>query len=665
MKKPVFTPIMAKKRHIFAIIQQGNPKQAIKTLEQMLKISPNDPDLHYLLGLAHMNLGNLKQASANFNRAIKIQTTYVDAWVQLGQLLQAVGDISGAISLYRTGISILPDVVHLHLSLGTLLQGQGKPGEAIKCYQDALLIHPESSELYYNLGTAEIARGGLFTAVQQFRHALRLTPGSAVAHHNLAGTLMHLGELDEAELHFHEAIRFDPSLTDARVGLVSILLKLGQPGEALKQCREVLSHYPDNHSAQECYLMCLNYVPGKSNTCIISEHNKWGKEFSRRYDDKQKPHRDMTPDRPIRVGYVSPDFTDHPVGYFMMAALTFHNKNQVETYCYSNAQATDSYTESLKSLQNNWRNTAFLTDEQLIAQILKDRIDILVDLAGHTDGNRLSVFARKPAPLQITYLGYPNTTGLPEMDYRVTDIIADPDEGNYLYAEKLLFMESGFSCFIPSENAPDVNALPAEKNGFLTFGSLNNASRLTNEVVNLWCQLLQTVPESRLLIYRNTLKGKLRHRLSALFNKHGIETDRITITDKAPIPTNHLSMYHHFDIALDTFPWSGHTTACQAIWMGIPVITLRGDTFAGRMVTSLYHQLGLTEFIATNKDEYINIGNKLASDINSLSNYRRELRDIMKGSPLCNGQLFARNLEKLYRHAWQELCTSNRPITSI
>jgi predicted O-linked N-acetylglucosamine transferase (SPINDLY family) len=644
------------KRKIFELIQEGNVARALQILRKATKTCLHDPDLFYLLGLTHLRSGDAEQAIRDLRKTVELQPAYADAWSQLGKTYQSAGDHKSAIAVYRQATAALPQVVHFALASGALLHAQGQCAEAIRCYRAALPAHPNSPELHYNLGTAYSALGAQFSAAQHLRRAAQLSPKAAIVHHNLGGVLMHLGELDSASVHFREAIRLDPGLADACVGLGSVLQKLGHPDKALQQYEDTMRRFPENRAAQHCYLMGLNYVPGLRKAFIAAEHRKWGNAYSRQNGISRKHTNEPAPDRMIRVGYVSPDFADHPVGYFLEAALRHHRKGDVSIYCYSDTQAPDAVTRQLKEFAQSWRDTAFLSDEQFISLVLNDQIDVLVDLAGHTQGSRLSAFVKKPAPVQITYLGYPNTTGLPEMDYRISDRIADPPESEHCYTEELLYLDNGFTCFRPPRNSLDISALPAQAKKFVTFGSLNNTVRFTDEVLNIWCDVLREVPHSRLLLYRNTIKGTLRKRLASRFESQGFGAQRIILADSAPTPENHLSMYRHIDIALDTFPWSGHTTACQAMWMGVPVVTLECEAFAGRMVSSVCRQLGLKEFVAHSMRQYVSVAAGLGGDIGRLADLRKTLRETMRQSALCNGPLFSRNLEKVYRQAWCDWC---------
>jgi predicted O-linked N-acetylglucosamine transferase (SPINDLY family) len=350
----------------------------------------------------------------------------------------------------------------------------------------------------------------------------------------------------------------------------------------------------------------------------------------------------------IRIGYVSPDFCMHPASRFIEPILRFHDKDAFDVFCYSDVARPDEISEKARKLCTSWRDISHASDDEVARLIKGDDIDILVDLSGHTARNRLLVFAKKPARIQASYLGYPNTTGLSAIDYYLSDNVVDPAGHDRFYAEKLFRLDNCFCAFMPYDNTPPVNDPPAQKAGRITFGSLHALTRLNTRVIDLWSALLRTLASSRLCIVRNTLVGSVRERLYAEFETRGISRGRIDMRNTLP-PCGHLAFYHDIDISLDTFPWSGHTTACEALWMGVPVVTLCGDRHAGRMVSSVLAAAGLTDCIAQTPEEYITIACRLASSPDSLQSIRQGLRARMAQSVLCDAKSFTKRLEDAYQ----------------
>jgi predicted O-linked N-acetylglucosamine transferase (SPINDLY family) len=344
--------------------------------------------------------------------------------------------------------------------------------------------------------------------------------------------------------------------------------------------------------------------------------------------------------------------------FFIEPVIRAHDRNRVEVFCYSNVKEPDEATELLQSLADHWYSVAGKSDEEIVQKIKSDKIDILVDLAGHTSDNNLAVFARKPAPVQVTWLGYPNTTGLQAMDYRLTDETADPSDGRErYYSEKLIRLGKGFLCYHPVQAVLDVSSLPYKDNGYITFGSFNNLSKVRPEVIKVWAAILHAVPESQLLLKAKQFKDEqVMNNFRERFAEENITSDRLKMYDKIPSNKEHLSMYNKVDIGLDTFPYNGTTTTCEALWMGVPVITLLGESHAGRVGASLLHRVGMPEFVASSVDEYVELTKSLASDRDRLQDIRANLRSRMQNSELMNSRLFTKNLEDAYTQMWRKYC---------
>jgi predicted O-linked N-acetylglucosamine transferase (SPINDLY family) len=365
------------------------------------------------------------------------------------------------------------------------------------------------------------------------------------------------------------------------------------------------------------------------------------------------------PDRRLRIGYVSPDFRAHSVASFLEPVLARHDTDNFDVVCYAQVAHPDRTTERLRQLAGHWRDTCAQSDEQVANMIRQDRIDILVDLAGHTRNNRLTVFTHRPAPIQLTYLGYPNTTGLPQIDYRLTDALADPPEADALHTERLVRLPRGFLCYSAPQDAPAVSPLPATAVGHITFGSLNNLAKVNEQVVELWARVLHAVPGAQLLLKGKALCDQATAgRFVEMFARHRIPADRLRLASWAATRAQHLTTYAQVDIALDPFPYNGTTTTCEALWMGVPVVALAGDRHAARVGVSILTHVGLREFIATTPDDYVRTAAGLAADRARLVALRASLRRRMADSPLCDGAAFTRDIEATYRAMWETWCGS-------
>jgi predicted O-linked N-acetylglucosamine transferase (SPINDLY family) len=367
--------------------------------------------------------------------------------------------------------------------------------------------------------------------------------------------------------------------------------------------------------------------------------------------------------RRLKIGYVSPDFRQHSVSFFCQPLIQHHNRQLVEVFCYSEVKSSDDVTDEIMTSADEWRPISGLPDEAVAEQVRQDGIDILVDLAGHTAENRLLVFARKPAPVQITWLGYPNTTGMPVMDYRLTDDIADPPgEADQYHSETLIRLPDGFLCYSPPDDAPDVSGLPARQTARITFGSFNNLPKINEAVIALWSRLLLKVPKSDLLLKsKQFADAHVRQRFVDLFTSHGIAAERITLLPRVPSTAGHLALYHRVDIGLDPFPYNGTTTTCEAMWMGVPVISLRCERHAGRVGASVLTRVGLKELIAESEEQYVEIGMKLAQNLDGLEMLRAGMRARMSASALCDAKSFARTMENNFQMIWKIWCQKNDP----
>lgn len=541
----------------------------------------------------------------------------------------------------------------------------GQPREVERCCREVIALWPESDDAHYHLGCALLLQGKHEETAEQFRHVLKLKPRHALAHLHL-GKALHMQEkYDEALIHYRNAVALDPKLTDVQGLIGGIHQRRANIADAIACYRETLRHHPHDHNTHSDMLLALNYGTNANENAMYAEHVAWGRAHKLKTARTSAYANAPDPDKRLRVGYVSPDFRQHSVAFFFEPLLTHHDPARIETFCYADVAQPDATTERLRSLTGQWRNTTGVSDDRLAEQVRADGIDILVDLAGHTVGNRLLVFTAKSAPVQVTYLGYPNTTGIEAMDYRLTDAYADPPgvtDNNY--SETLFRLPRGFLCYRPPDDAPSVKSLPALASGRITFGSFNNLMKVTPEVISVWASILKAVPNSRLIMKNNSFgDASTRERCLDMFMAHSISRERLEFLPPAGSLPEHLDLYGRVDIALDTFPYNGTTTTCEALWMGVPVITLAGRRHASRVGVSLLTQAGLADFIATSPDEYVRIACSLASQSEALSRLRATLRGMVVASPLCDEKSFARDIEAAYREMWIKWCAQPSSAT--
>jgi predicted O-linked N-acetylglucosamine transferase (SPINDLY family) len=565
------------------------------------------------------------------------------------------GHLQQAEQLYRQILWSQPrhfDALHM---LGVVAHQVGRYDRAVEYIRMALAENPAIASAYYNLGTALQAQGNLDEAIANYRHALDLKPEYPQAHNNLGNALKLQGKLDGAITHYQQAVRLQPAQVDAHYNLANVLQDRGKHAEALASYQQVLRLKPDDVIAHDNLILLMQYHPDCDAAAICQEARRWNDQHAEPLAKYRQPHANSRdPARRLRIGYVSPEFWNHAGAFFLMPLLSNHDRNQVEVYCYAEVARPDDVTDRLRAHADVWRSTVGLTDEQMADLVRKDGIDILIDLALHTGFNRLLVFARKPAPVQVTWLGYPGTTGLSTIDYRLTDPYLDPPgETDACYCERSVRLPETFWCYDPLSDEPPVNDLPALANGWITFGSLNTFKKLNDGAVLLWAKVLDAVPQSRLMLLAPA--GPSREHIVALLGQQGIDESRLEFVDRQPRQA-YLQMYHRIDIGLDPLPYNGHTTSLDAFWMGVPTITQIGKSVVGRAGWSQLCNLGLPELAARTPDEYVAKAAQLAGDLPGLQQLRATLRARMRASPLMDGKRFACHMEEAYRQMWHTWC---------
>jgi predicted O-linked N-acetylglucosamine transferase (SPINDLY family) len=531
---------------------------------------------------------------------------------------------------------------------------------AWQCHQAGDLRQAESlyryiiAEAANQLGIVSAQQGKLEEAAASFRQALTCCNDAGVLS-NLGNALRMQGKLDEAEDCARMAVANQPDNAESHSNLGLILMKEGKLQEAQACFRKAVQLKPDYAVAHSNLLLCLNYDPHADAETVFAEHRLWA-ECHGRAPASRPSKTQGVPQQRLRIGYVSPDLCEHVVASFMASIFRHHDPAQVEIFCYAEVIQPDRITQRFQQLAAGWRSTCALGDAQVAEMIRGDGIDILVDLAGHTGGNRLGVFAHKPAPVQATYLGYPATTGLPAIDYRLTDAVADPPGEPCRYTEELIRLPGCFCCYEPLPTAPPVAPLPALRQGHVTFGSLHDLAKVNADVIALWCRVLQAAPTTRLLMFRHTLRSKTLESFRQRFLDGGISPERVELAHATDSGPGYLGLYAGVDILLDVFPWTGHATTCEALWQGVPVVTLAGTCHAGRLSATVLRALRLDDLVTTAPDQYVDVAAKLAGDLDQLTRLRAGLRERMRASPLCDGVRFTRNLEAAYRSMWQRRC---------
>jgi predicted O-linked N-acetylglucosamine transferase (SPINDLY family) len=642
--------------HLLGVIarQTGRLDRAAECLHAVLRLRPDLAEAHSNLGNVYAEQRRFADAVACYQAAVRLKLDYAEARSNLGNALRGLGRFEEAETVCREAIKLRPESAEAHINLGNALQDQARLQEAVDCYREALRLRPASIEACNNLGNVLREQGKLSEAERSLQQALRVEPNNVAAHFNLGIVQWELGWLDEAEDSNRHVLRLKPDHAKAMLNLGTVLKDLGRLDEAIAAFRAAMELKPDDAQFQSNLIGVLHYHPDYDPARILEECRRWNVRHGVPLEQDALPHSNSPdPERRLRVGYVSPDFRDHVDSLFTIPLLSHHDHRQFEIVCYADVSRPDALTERLRGYADVWHNIARRTDQEIAELARADAIDILVDLKLHTAGNRLGVFARKPAPVQATWLGYPGTTGLTAIDYRLTDPYLDPPGSDAFYTEVSIRLPNTFWCYDPLVEMIPVNALPALQNGFVTFGCLNNFCKVNEGTLNLWAKVLHAVPSSRLVLLAP--RGRTREHVTAEFLQKGILPQRIEFIDRQP-RRQYLQIYHQIDLGLDPIPCPGHTTSLDALWMGVPTITTIGNTAVGRAGWSQLCNLGLRELAGGTREQLPEIAVHLTRDLRQLQELRSNLRQRMEHSALMNANHFARSMEDAYREMWRRRC---------
>jgi len=631
----------------------GRVRQAEQIYRQILALNPNHPDALHSLGLIALQTGHHHDACILVERAIVINGACADYHNTLGDARFSLKQLDQADVSYRRALMLRPDYVQAQNNIGNILFHRGRFDDAALELRRAIAMDPPLAEAFYNMGSVLAAQRDYPAAVAMFERATQLSPGDKNAHHNLGAVLLAMGHFAQAEKSMNRALALDPSNADTWNNLADLYKAQGKLDEAIKFGRKAVQLAPQRDGLHSNLLMAMNYHQSLSINEIIDEHQRWAERHERPLRDQIRPHaNDPSPDRRLRIGYLSPDFREHPVGRFIEPVIRGHNRINVEIFCYNNALSSDAITRQIKTAADHWREITGLSDARVAEIIRDDQIDILIDLAGHTARHRLLVFARKPAPVQATYLGYVNTTGLRSMDYIIVGPHLLPDP-SLIRVEKICHLPKTEVCYQPRVPAIDVAELPAFSRGQVTFACMNGLMKISPATWQTWAKILHRLPNSRLLLQASALPSSAE--IKRLLSPVDIDPDRVQFIARQPLAA-YYALHNQFDIALDPFPHCGGTTTCDALWMGVPVITCPGSTFVSRIGLSLLSSLGMNELAASSPDHYIDLAVNLANDIPRLAALRRTLRSRMESSPLMDVAGFARDMETAFRMIWQTWC---------
>ena len=518
---------------------------------------------------------------------------------------------------------------------------------------DAIAMLTQTGEILLRAKSFEYAEK-IYRSILAIRDDIR-------AYNLLAFALMETGRVSEAESLVRKAYSIYPQRIDVGISLANILLQKGNFAECEKLLRKALSADITEAQTYSSCLLLLHYLENVNRENIFNAHKRYAQLYAPPQGLNDQHQNTIEPDRKLKIGYISPDLGGHSVTWFFMPILKTHNRDKFEVYGYGNVRSPDQITDQFKPMFDVYRDIYGLQADNVSQLIKKDAIDILIDLAGHTGGNSIPVLSLKPAPVQVTYLGYPDTTGLAQVDYRLTDKFAEaPDAAKY-YSEKIFYLDEGFLCYCPPASCPDVGPLPAIKNGFMTFGSFNMNKKINSFTIKLWSDVIKNCQNSKLILkFRYASDPSVKEHYFEEFKKAGVPEGRIEIYDWLS-QQQHLDFYNRVDIALDTYPYHGTTTTCEALLMGVPVISLVGEHHMSRVGLSILARLGLKFFTASTPDEYVSKAMALAVKPDALAKIRSSMRERIVAGGLCNREKFTKSLEQAYRKMWHQWCQSKGP----
>jgi predicted O-linked N-acetylglucosamine transferase (SPINDLY family) len=655
--------------------QIGLRETSLRLLNRALTIRPDLAEAHNAIGVLLRSSGQLAASAEAFQRAKSLQPKNPEFLCNHAAALRRLGRVPEALKELRQAIMSAPSFSVAHFEMGRSLEAAGRLPEAIESFRRAVSLQPEFATAWRYLGVALTSQRSFDAAIDALQRAASLDRRNPRTQVGLGHALYEdkqfiaataafsraigaqsstndaLSRLDDGPidmLHdiaiacFQKMIEIEPDNASIYCNLAWNMQEAGRANDAIALHKEAMRLEPNNPIYHDNLLNSMRLSDAFSAGELLAEHVRWAEQFAYPLANLIPVHRnDRSPERILRIGYVSPDLRSHPVAIFHVT-------------CYSNSATEDSMTARMRAAAREWRTTHDWTDERLAAQITADQIDILIDLAQHTAGNRMRLFARKPAPVQVTYLGYPGTTGLKTFDAQISDPYIDPPGCTEKFSTEPIFrLPETYWCFRPITDAPQITAPPAVAAGHITFGCLSKQEKSSPSAMRLWAAILNRVAGSQLLL--TAPPGAHRDRILELFNSEGVDPRRIELIAKVPIG-EYFALYNRIDIALDPFPYNGGTTTCQALWMGVPVITLAGVCGVQRSGVSLLSNTGLPELIAQTPEQYVQIASDLAGDLPRLSSLRQSMRNRLAASPLMDAPRFVRDLESLFRLLWRQWC---------
>lgn len=620
-----------------------------------------DPDMLFGQAQSLHQSGQLQDALQSYQELLSLVPDHAGALASLGMLLCQSGYAEYGLPMFERLVELHPDDHEFHMYLGNANYMLDRFEAAETSFRNALARHPDNPVILFNLGNALKGQGKYEDAASAYQQAIECLPAYREAYINMGHVLHRLGRTHEAANCFQQALTINPDDPGMHHNLGLVLRSLGQLQAARESFLRSLELRPDYLEAFDSLLFLYNLLPDLSPDEMLRKAKHYGQIVLSRARPFQAWKVSMEPDKRLRIGLVTSDLCGHPVGFFLKSVLHNLDPDRIELVAYATNNYEDELTASIKPLFAGWVSAVGVSDEDLARRIHDDGIDVLIDLAGHTRENRLPVFAWKPAPVQLAWLGYLATTGVPGMDYLLADKLALPEDEEHQFSETIWRLPDNYLCYTPPALDVGPGPLPGLSNGYVTFGCFNNIAKMNDAVVSLWSRVLHAVPDSRLYLKTEELRdSELLQRVRARYAEHGIGTERVVMEGRSPDREAHFRAYQRMDIALDPFPYPGITSTMDALWMGVPVLSLKGDRFINHQGETILTNAGIRNWIAADEEDFVSKAVAFAGNLDVLSDLRARLRAQVTSSTLCDAKRFARNFEDALREIWMKCCADKR-----
>ena len=652
--KPQTEPDQQVKKIILDLFESNKLIDAKKEIYKQIKKYPNSSILYNILGAVLAEQNQLDKAITSYKKAIKINPNYAQAYNNLGTALHKLKKANEAVDCYKKALSLKIDFAEAFNNMGNAIRELGRSKESLQYFEKAVQIKSDYAEAYHNLGAANEEVGNKKKALENYQKAIKIKPNFAEVYNSLGLLFTDLASFDEAIFSYKQAIKLQPNYEKPYNNLGNLQTDLGKYDIATNLYHQAIKIKPYYPKANSNLLFSLNYKIDFDIDIYLSEARKLGlnwrlnkKNLSIKYKYEKNPKK-------IKLGFVSADFGNHPGGYFTLSTLRELKKKNFELIAYSNFDRRDEFVHHFKPLFSKWHLIVKKEDEEVVEQIVEDGIHILMDMQGHSAYNRLPIFVHKSAPIQASWLAQ-GSTGITEIDYFIGSRYITPINEEKHFVEKVLRLPEISQCFTPPDFDVKINNLPAKKNNFITFGSLNKLTKVNDDVITLWSKILSSIPNSKLLLKSWELNNqKINEETLKKFKKCNINKERLILRGKSKTRRELLEVYNEIDICLDPFPFQGNTSTCEAVWMGVPVITLKGDRYLFHFGESINANLNMHDWIAKNHNEYISKAIKFSSNIDQLSKTRMNLRKIALQSPVFDAPRFAEYFSEMLWNIWNK-----------